>query len=101
MNTIEQEINGINEDANIETEELQQRNISMPSLEFLKVETGEGPIELYIEHPLNFSKSKGLARIIRGLTGWFGALNLAIIDVVIGLLEFTKERKKAGDTVVD
>lgn len=69
-------------------------SISIP--DFLKAETGEGTVEQYIEHPLNFSSSKGLARIIRGLTGMLGSLNLAIIDIVIGGLEFMKEKKSAA-----
>lgn len=58
--------------------------------EFLKAKTGEGSIESYLDHPLNFVKSKALAQIIRGLTGMFGALNYAIIDIVMGSLNFVK-----------
>lgn len=60
---------------------------------FLTAETGEGAIGDYIEHPLNFAKSKGLARILRGFTGIFGSLSLAVIDIALGALEFSKERK--------
>lgn len=60
---------------------------------FLTAETGEGAIGDYIEHPLNFAKSKGLARILRGFTGIFGSLSLAVIDIALGTLEFSKERK--------
>lgn len=67
--------------------------------DFLKAETGPGGIEEYIEHPLNFSSSKGLARMIRGLTGILGSLNLAIIDIVIGGLEFMKEKKASAPGV--
>jgi hypothetical protein len=62
-------------------------------LSFLKAKTGEGAIEDYIEHPMNFNKSKSLAQIIRGMTGMLGALDLAIFDIVIGGLNFSKERK--------
>lgn len=58
--------------------------------EFLKAKTGAGAIENYIEHPLNFGKSKALAQIIRGLTGMWGALDYAIIDIVMGALNFAK-----------
>lgn len=61
----------------------------------LTAETGEGSVGDYIEHPMNFLKSKGLARVLRGLTGIFGSLSLAIIDIAVGTLEFTKERKGA------
>lgn len=65
------------------------------SLDFswLRAETGEGTIEDYLEHPLNFFKSKGFAQILRGLTGFFGNLKLAIIDVILGTLQFVKERR--------
>lgn len=62
-------------------------------LSFLKVETGEGSIEEYIDHPLNFSHSKGMAQMLRGFTGMFGSLKLALIDVCLGALNFSKERK--------
>jgi len=61
----------------------------------MTAETGEGSIGDYIDHPMNFLKSKGLARVLRGLTGIFGSLSLAIIDIAVGTLEFTKERKGA------
>lgn len=61
----------------------------------LTAETGEGSVSDYIEHPMNFLKSKGLARVLRGLTGIFGSLSLAIIDIAVGTLEFSKERKGA------
>jgi hypothetical protein len=63
------------------------------NLSFLKAPTGEGSVEDYMDEPLNFDKSKSTARILRGFTGLLGALNLAIIDIVIGMLEKVKERK--------
>jgi hypothetical protein len=61
----------------------------------LTAETGEGSIGDYIDHPLNFFKSKGLAQVLRGFTGIFGSLSLAIIDIALGGLQFSKERKGA------
>jgi hypothetical protein len=68
----------------------------------LFTKTGEGSIESYIEHPLNFNKSKGFAQLLRGLTGLaqalFGTgLDLAIIDVGLGLVNITKERRQAAE----
>jgi hypothetical protein len=60
--------------------------------DFFKAETGEGRIEDYLDHPLNFNSSKPMARVIRGLTGMFDNLNLAIIDIVIGGLEYVKDK---------
>lgn len=53
----------------------------------LKAKTGSGPVEDYLEHPLNFGRSTWLARVIRGLTGLIGELDLAIVDVIIGLAQ--------------
>jgi hypothetical protein len=65
-------------------------------LGFLKAPTGEGSIESYMDHPMNFNRSKSLAQIIRGMTGMLGELNLAIFDVVIGAFNYVKERKPNG-----
>lgn len=62
-------------------------------LSLLKAKTGEGRIEDYIEHPMNFMQSRGLAQALRGMTGMLGSLDLAIIDIVMGALNFSKERK--------
>jgi hypothetical protein len=62
-------------------------------ISLLKSQTGEGNIEDYINHPLNFKKSKGMARILRGFEGIFGNLSLAFIDILIGSLEMMKENK--------
>lgn len=64
----------------------------------LTAETGTGSIEDYIQHPMNFNQSKGLAQLIRGLTGVIGNLDLAVIDVVFGAFRFSKE--KGGVRVV-
>lgn len=69
------------------------------NLSFLQAKTGEGTIEDYIDHPMNINKSKGLGQLIRGFTGLFGALDLAIIDIVVGLMHFTKERKEVKPIV--
>lgn len=60
----------------------------------LTTPTGPGPVSDYLDHPLNFNRSEGMARIIRGMTGYAGNLNLAIIDISAGLLELIKGRKK-------
>lgn len=65
---------------------------------FLTTKTGEGSIADYQDHPLNYNKSKGMAQIIRGFTGLFGALDLAIIDILVGALQISKE-KKVGEAL--
>ena len=63
---------------------------------FLRTPTGPGSIEEYIDHPLNSTGSRGLAQIIRGISGFAGSLDLAIIDITIGALQLAKERKTAA-----
>lgn len=58
----------------------------------LTSETGEGSIEDYIDHPMNFKKSQGIAQILRGVTGLGANLRLAIVDIGFGALRFSKER---------
>lgn len=60
----------------------------------IKTETGSGAINDYMDHSLNFNKSKSIALIIRALTGYFGALNLAIIDLLMGMFNLTKEMRQ-------
>ena len=54
-------------------------------IDFVKTPTGEGKIEDYTEHPLNYDNKESTAQILRGLTGLFGDLKLAVIDVGIGM----------------
>jgi len=60
---------------------------------FLNTPTGPGSIDDYMEHPLNFNESKGMAQIIRGLTGFVDDMALAIIDIVVGSFRIFKENK--------
>lgn len=62
-------------------------------LDLIKSPTGEGKIEDYIDQPLNFDRSKGMAQILRGLTGLLGSLNYAVIDILLGALTWTKEKR--------
>lgn len=71
-------------------------------LSWLKAKTGPGTIESYIDHPLNASRSRGVAQILRGATGLAGDLDLAIIDIGLGLVEVIKEKRVSrGQAVVD
>lgn len=64
----------------------------------LTTETGPGPLTDYIDHPMNFNKSNGLAKILRGISGFLGgnSLRLAVLDIVMGVLEFSKEKGTNG-----
>lgn len=81
----------------VEIQEPSKMNEMMSRL--LTAETGPGPISQYIDHPLNFSQSNGMAQIIRGLSGIIDNLNLAIIDILVGGLRFSKERRKMNNDV--
>lgn len=76
----------------IEYEEKESKSSEMFS-RIMTAETGEGSIGEYLEHPMNFNNSMGLAQLIRGVTGITGNLKLAIIDVLFGAMRFAKERK--------
>jgi len=86
------------DDENIEM----QKNVNVESPErsgfnffdFLRTPTGEGSIDDYINNPLNFNQSKSIAQILRGMSGFLGALNYAIFDLIIGTFNFTREFKK-------
>jgi hypothetical protein len=78
-------------------EEMQQPEPNRMNELFSRIftaETGEGSIGEYIEHPMNFNKSYGLAQMLRGVTGIAGNLKLAVIDIGFGFLRFSKERKE-------
>lgn len=92
----EETVSASHEEVNIpEVQEVPETNSRANEMfsRIMTAETGEGSIGDYLEHPMNFNKSQGLAQILRGLTGIVGNLNLAIIDVVMGGLRFSKERK--------
>ena len=67
---------------------------TLPNLDFLKAPTGPGAIEDYIDHPLNFDGEKSTARIIRGCTGIFGALDFGLTDIILGVVEKIHEKNK-------
>ena len=75
-------------------EKSNESSFKMPSFGFLKAQSIDRPVESYTEHALNFDKKMSTGRIIRGLEGVLGALNYAIIDIVIGLIEKSRERKE-------
>jgi hypothetical protein len=65
--------------------------------EWLKAKSPDEPIENYINHPLNFARSTGLAQALRGATGIIGDLRYAIVDVIVGLLKFANEKRGQGN----
>lgn len=65
-----------------------------PDLSFLAAPTGEGAVEEYMQHPLNFDGKRSTARILRGCTGLCGSLDYALIDIALGVIEKIQEKKK-------
>jgi hypothetical protein len=65
------------------------------NLSFLTAKTGEGSVEEYVDHPLNWNGSRAAAQIIRGFTGLFGSLEYALVDIAIGAFRL-KKGQKAG-----
>lgn len=65
---------------------------SMPDLSFLAARTGEGSVDEYINHPLNFDGRQSTARILRGCTGLCGQLDYALVDIALGVIEKIKEK---------
>jgi hypothetical protein len=63
------------------------------NLSFLSAKTGEGSIEEYVDHPLNWNTSRPVAQILRGFTGLFGSLEYALVDIAIGAFRLNKGRK--------
>lgn len=92
---IEPQTDGLGEFQAVAQEEPNKLNELLNRL--LTAETGEGSIEDYLDHPMNFLKSKGLAQMLRGVHGLGANLKLAIIDVGMGFLRFSKERKINND----
>lgn len=59
-------------------------------------ETGPGEIEEYVTHPFNFSKSMGMAQILRGFTGLLGhSLKLAVLDILLGWWRWQVEKRSS------
>lgn len=92
---IDEEIEGLGSPA-AAPESLEAVPVRRMDFGFLKARTGEGPVESYLDHPLNFTSSKAMAHTIRGMTGMLGALDLAVVDIGVGLMHWFKDRKKVG-----
>ena len=59
--------------------------------------TGKGDVAEYQGHPLNVTGDEHGARIVRGLTGAVGsALDLAVVDIGLGLVGLLKSRAVSG-----
>jgi len=84
---------------NLEVNESIPEKRSINFFDILKSETGEGNIDSYKNHPLNFNNSNGVSQILRGATGIFGNLNLAILDIMLGIFQLFIDKKSIVDNV--
>lgn len=103
--SIEQEALGLEEEAHFEQEAAPQDGQSVGIgdifgglMDLFRVETGTGEINDYIDLPLNFDRSEGLAQILRGAAGFIGAnfLRSAILDVVVGFWRWSGKGGRPG-----
>lgn len=67
-------------------------------LDWLTRPPGEGTADDYRDHVLNWAPwSEGVAKFLWGLTGLLGeSLNLAIVAVVTGLIQYYQELSERG-----
>ena len=67
-------------------------------VEILKIPTGPGSVEEYKDSPLNFDRSDGLSRILRGFSGIIGAdvLRSAVVDIIFGIFKWVKDKAGRG-----
>jgi hypothetical protein len=107
MNIDEKAENYINEedqqdfDNPIKVDEVKEQPKTNKIFDILKSKTGEGTIEDYKDHPLNFNNNKYIGQILRGLTGMLGALDLAIIDISMGILGLFKDRNIVKEDIIN
>lgn len=88
----------IYDDLNGESETYSGISFELPR--WLTAPTGEGIIEDYLNHPLNFDNKKSTARILRGFSGMFGELNKALFDIALGVIEKVwKEKNEVQENV--
>ena len=82
------------------TQEADTGGVSFELPRWLTAPTGDGSIEDYLDHPLNFDNKRSTARILRGFSGMFGELNKALFDIALGVIEkIWKEKDKAQENV--
>lgn len=86
-------------DLEIDIDELEEhKHENHIDFSWIKSKTGAGSIEDYIDHPLNINASRPLAQILRGATGIFGSLDLAVVDIGIGFINAIKEHRNNEKT---
>ena len=95
----DQIMDGIAEEAGQAAPEPESPGLFQLDFSFLLKKTGPGPVESYLDHPMNPKRSKGRARFLRGCTGIAGDLDLAVIDIVIGGAEMIMEGRQGKNDI--
>lgn len=60
-------------------------------VDWLRQKTGKGDLSDYLKHAANPTGDEHGARIARGLSGLFGGLDFALLDVFMGLWGLAKQ----------
>ena len=63
------------------------------AFDILRTKTAAGSIDDYMDHPVNFGKTAGGAQVARGITGFFGSLDYAIVDIVMGIMRMIMAKR--------
>jgi hypothetical protein len=59
----------------------------------LRSKSGEGTITDYKNNSLNVNNDENIAQILKGLSGMFGNINSAVIDIIMGTINYFKSKK--------
>ena len=96
MSLIDEAMQDREEVTSAEVEREEKQGLSF--VDILKVPTGEGEISEYQDSPLCIDRSEGLARILRGFSGYLGSdiIRAAVVDIIIGFFQKLKDLRGFG-----
>lgn len=72
----------------------ESKNLQKKLKDILTTEALEDDIDDYVDHSLNIPEDRGIGRALRGVEAIVGDLNLAVIDIILGIGEYSKNQKK-------
>jgi len=101
MGTIDKEIEKIEEEGLEEGVEEKGRDRKLIGDIDLFAPRLDIPLSNYEHHPINIMKNEGNAQVARGLEGIFGGespLNLAIMDILIGLIKMIRKSTESEES---
>jgi hypothetical protein len=59
----------------------------------LRSKSGEGTITDYKNNSLNINNDENIAQILKGFSGMFGNINSAVLDIIMGTINYFKSKK--------